>query len=251
MYSVALLRFFCAIFFILASRVQLIDGATLSQSLGNRVIRFVRTVTFFNGVKLPFLSGRSAAGMMEPAGFVVEPGTVLYSAEENTGQGADLSWGPLDDIVMGGVSKTNLEPGKFEGVFTGVVSTENSGGFAGIRTQRLTTPFDISACSSFRLRVMGDGMRYKFIARDSDAWNGIAWSYSFDTKDKQWLDVSIKIEDLKPTKFARVVGESPPFAKKNLQGLQITLSKFEYEGSLNPSFTPGTFELKIASIEME
>jgi hypothetical protein len=171
-------------------------------------------------------------------------GSVLWNADSS------LQWGPLDDVVMGGVSKTNLVPGDFRGVFTGYVSEENNGGFAGIRT-KLTAPMDCSDCSKFKLRVKGDGQRFKFIARDTNEWNGVAWSTSFDTDTDMWTDVTIKISELKPTKFARIVEDSPPFNKANLRGLQLTLSKFEYEGSLNPKFVPGSFRLEVESITVE
>jgi hypothetical protein len=91
------------------------------------------------------------------------------------------------------------------------VTTANSGGFAGIRSKTLTSPLgllrqyivfiyeyfhsnlkpkqiksnqikqDMSSCRGFLIKVKGDGQRYKFISRDDDQWNGIAWSYSFDT----------------------------------------------------------------------
>lgn len=237
-----------SLYFFSAFSLFVANNCALTSAVGTgRLVRFVKTVTFFNRVKLPFITKSTGVGMTTE---IVAPGTKLYSADEKTQQAGGLSWGPLDDIVMGGVSKTALEPGKFEGVFKGMVSTDNNGGFAGIRT-KFEAPKDISSCKSFKLRVLGDGKRYKFIARDSEAWNGIAWSFSFDTSDQQWVDVTIPIKDLKPTKFARIVADSPPFNKKRLQGLQITLSKFEYEGKLNPNFAPGLFALNIDSIGVE
>lgn len=61
------------------------------------------------------------------------------------------------------------------------MTTANNGGFAGIRTKTVTPGLDMSRCRGVVLRLTGDGQRYKFIARDSEEWNGIAWSYSFDT----------------------------------------------------------------------
>ena len=220
------------------------SSSTKSPGRFERFFRFANTVSYFNKIKLPFI-GRKTQQMTTAV--QVSPGAVLWATSTPREQ---MEWGPLDDIVMGGVSKTALEPGQFVGIFKGIVSTENNGGFAGIRT-KLLQPTDISACSKFKLRVMGDGKRYKFIARDDEAWNGIAWSFSFDTQDGKWIDVSIPIAELKPTKFARLVKGGQPFQKKSLRGLQLTLSKFEYEGSLNPKFTPGRFELNLAEIGVE
>ena len=51
-----------------------------------------------------------------------------------------LAWAPLDDVVMGGVSESGLEVvagagegGAPAGIFSGIVSSSNSGGFASVR----------------------------------------------------------------------------------------------------------------------
>ena len=71
--------------------------------------------------------------------------------------------------------------------------------------------------------------RYKLITRDDDDWNGTAWSYSFDTKEGQVTSYRIPWENFKPTQFARVISK-PPFDKKYFTGIQLSLSKFEYDG---------------------
>ena len=49
----------------------------------------------------------------------------MWSKEEKK-----VEWGPLDDVVMGGVSKSDLSVGQtFEGKWTGFVTSENNGGF--------------------------------------------------------------------------------------------------------------------------
>lgn len=162
-----------------------------------------------------------------------------------------MDFGPLDDIVMGGVSKTSLSPGeKFSGLFSGYVSTDNNGGFAGIRSKLMTPPKDITRASGFQLKVKGDGQRYKFIVRDDEQWNGIAWSTSFDTKKDSIVTVKVPISQLKPTRFAKTLKDHPPFNKTHLSGMQVTLSKFEYDGDLNPRFTPGPFSLMLEEIAL-
>ena len=171
------------------------------------------------------------------------PGAVLF------GPGVPLVFGALDDVVMGGVSRTEIEPGPFSGVFRGTVSTDNNGGFAGIRTKQFTPPLDISKATGFQLKVRGDGQRYKVIARDDDLWNGIAWYAPVDTKKDKVVTVRIPVSSLTPTRFAKTV-TAPPFNKKSLCGLQLTLSKFERDGLLNPSFVEGRFELVVEEITL-
>ena len=138
----------------------------------------------------------------------------------------------------------------FSGEFSGITRTDNNGGFAGIRTKLFDVAKNIENCSGFELQVKGDGQRYKFIARDDTDWNGTAWSCSFDTKEDETMIVKVPNKDLKPTKFARILRGGPAFNKKNLTCVQISLSKFEYEGALNPNFNVGPFYLNVESISV-
>ena len=121
--------------------------------------RFVRTAGFFNAFRPSFLK-RSATSQGVDA---VRPGSVMWSPSGTNG----IEWGPLDDVVMGGASRTELAPGgTFDGVWRGVVTTANNGGFAGIRTKLLSPVRDASQCTGMRLKVKGDGQRFKLILRD-------------------------------------------------------------------------------------
>ncbi len=173
----------------------------------------------------------------------------------------DLSmWGALDDVVMGGVSQgsfflkdrqTNDQTSNQQAVFAGNVSTDNSGGFSSVRTQNFEPPFDFSDWEGIGLRVKGDGNRYKFIARNSDGWDSVAYTYSFDTVADTWIEVSIPFADLVPTFRARSMPSAPAFDPQQVFSLQLMLSKFEYDRKLNPYFTPGSFELAVSEIAVQ
>jgi hypothetical protein len=65
------------------------------------------------------------------------------------------------------------------------------------------------------------------------------------------LDVTatqLPFDSLKPTRFAKVLPNHQPSNKSTLYGIQLTLSKFEYEGALNPKFTEGRFSLLVKDI---
>jgi hypothetical protein len=150
---------------------------------------------------------------------------------------------------MGGASKSELLPGtKFNGTWSGIVTTANNGGFAGIRTKLFAPHKDASSCRGFVLRVKGDGNRYKFIARDDEEWNGVAWSTSFDTVKGRKMEIKIPFGKLKPTRFARTVAMDRPYDSSSITGVQLSLSKFEYDGGLNPAFTEGPFKLEVEAV---
>ncbi|CAK0859588.1 unnamed protein product [Prorocentrum cordatum] len=148
---------------------------------------------------------------------------------------------------MGGASESFLEGN----VWRGNIITAG-GGFAGIRTQAFRPAFDASRCQGIRLRVRGGGdQRYKLIIRDSYEWNGIAWSYEFDTKSWNPLsdvtEVMAPFSEFVPTLFAQRVPDVKYNAAK-LTTLQLTLSKFGYDGDLNPNFKAGEFSITLESV---
>lgn len=155
-------------------------------------------------------------------------------------------WGAVDDVVMGGVSSSRLQFNRDSASFTGMVSTDNNGGFASIRTKNFGSPWDVSAYDGFRLHIQGDGQRYKFLARCSATWDGVGYSYAFDTSAGAWQTIDIPFATLTPVFRARTVPDRGPFKQQQLYALQLMLSKFEYDGQLNPNFRTGLFNLAIA-----
>ncbi|KAG5562023.1 hypothetical protein RHGRI_004905 [Rhododendron griersonianum] len=151
----------------------------------------------------------------------VRSGKLIYGYEGNSVK--ELAWGALDDIVMGGVSESSFqvdptggENGGPTGLFKGVVSTANNGGFTSIRTRNFPVSEDLSAYDGLELRLKGDGRRYKLIVRMSSDWDTIGYTLSFDTVEGQWQS--------------------------------LMFSKFEYDGKLNPTFVEGAFQLPVSSI---
>jgi len=67
-------------------------------------------------------------------------------------------WMSINDVVMGGVSTGRLEAtGNDTVAFTGLVSLENGGGFASVRSRPREQ--DLRRYSGLELRIRGDGRR--------------------------------------------------------------------------------------------
>ncbi|KAK4589526.1 hypothetical protein RGQ29_020200 [Quercus rubra] len=180
-------------------------------------------------------------------------GKLLFGFEDNNSR--ELAWGALDDVVMGGVSESTFqidrrgsEIGGPTGVFKGVVSTANNGGFTSIRTKNFSVPEDLSAYDGLELRLKGDGRKYKFIIRTSSDWDTVGYTASFDTVAGQWQSIRLPFSSLRPIFRARTVSDAPPFDPTNVLSLQLMFSKFESDGKLNPTFVEGAFELPLSSI---
>ncbi|CBN56906.1 MULTISPECIES: CIA30 family protein [Kamptonema] len=159
------------------------------------------------------------------------------------------TWGALDDIVMGGVSESSIKLINNIALFSGNVSTANSGGFASVRTRNFDPPLNLAEYSGIELRVKGDGKRYKFILRSDPKWDGIGYSYSFDTVYNIWMTVCIPFDDLIPVFRAKTVKDGELIDRSRITSVQLMLSKFEYDGELNPKFEPGLFQLELEYIK--
>ena len=174
--------------------------------------------------------------------------TLLFDFKNPTDDLKEL-WGAVDDVVMGGVSESSIRLSDRAALFSGIVSTANSGGFASVRTRNFDSPLDLTEYEGIELRVKGDGQRYKFILRNEAKWDGISYCYSFDTEKDRWIDVRVPFEALIPVFRAKTLNDAPTFDRSHVYAVQLMLSKFEYDGALNPNFTPGGFALQVETIE--
>jgi Complex I intermediate-associated protein 30 (CIA30) len=199
------------------------------------LVRFCRTLTYFNAI--PMIGWLQALFTSAATPSSPQPPMALSQI-----------WGALDDVVMGGVSASRVELTTEGALFTGTVSTANSGGFASIRTRNFDPPLQLSGYQGLELHLKGDGQRYKFLLRDEDTWDSVAYSYSFDTVADQWITVRIPFSELIPVFRAKTVRDGRSLNPQRIRSLQLMLSKFEYDGALNPHFTPGQFRLLTKTI---
>ena len=233
-----------------AVRVQPVEGDTPERAKYNQGIKFYQPeivgdtperVEYLGVKNLVDAAARQLS--QTPAGERIVFDFTNLSAELKS------AWGAVDDVVMGGVSESNIQFVENTALFAGNVSTANSGGFASVRTKNFTPPFDLSGYQGVKLRVRGDGKRYKFLLRTETQWDGVAYSYSFDTVANTWIDVSIPFTDLIPVFRAKSLNDSPTIDPSSICSFQLMLSKFEYDGGLNSKFTPGGFALQVESIK--
>mmetsp|Transcript_45770 Transcript_45770/g.145901 ORF Transcript_45770/g.145901 Transcript_45770/m.145901 type:complete len:268 (-) Transcript_45770:57-860(-) len=95
--------------------------------------------------------------------------------------------------------------------------------------------------------MKGNGNRLKIILRTDTNWDGIAYCLSVDTSG-EWETIRMPFADFFPMFRAKKSPDSPALDPSSIRSIQIMCSKFEYDGDLNPSFTPGPFEMPIESI---
>ena len=265
---------------LLGDKVEVVFGdITIPETLTAEIMRDVRAIVSCIGVRVQPVEGDTpdrakyyqGIKFYQPEIVGDTPENVEYRGIKNLVQAAaanlnrnaeklvfdftkpstDLkeTWGALDDVVMGGVSESSIRFANDAAVFFGNVSTANSGGFASVRTRNFNSAINLSGYEGIELRVRGDGKRYKFFIRSNSAWDGIGYAYSFDTVYNIWTTVRIPFKDLIPVFRAKTVKDAAPIDASQIYSFQLMLSKFEYDGELNPKFQPGLFQLEVESIK--
>lgn len=211
--------------------------------------RFLQTLNFFDTLPLISCLRKMVLGS-NPAPVPPQPqGNVLFDFSHPTAE-LNQVWGALDDVVMGGVSTSGIRQENGSALFTGNVSTANSGGFASVRTRNFEPPLNLSSHTGLQIHLKGDGNRYKFLVRDESTWDSMAYTHSFDTVANEWITVQIPFADLVPVFRAKTVDTARPLDTAQIRAFQLMLSKFEYDGALNPHFAPGEFQLQVQTISV-
>ncbi len=227
-------------------RVQPVEGDTPTREKYYQGIKFYMPevvdspeIVDYQGIK----------NLVEVAVKSLEAGKQLLFDFRHPSEDLKETWGAVDDVVMGGVSESSIRLIDKAALFTGIVSTANSGGFVSVRTRNFNPSLNLAGYEGMEIRVKGDGQRYKFILRCESKWDGISYCYSFDTQKDTWIDVRIPFSTLIPVFRAKTLQDAPPFDVSQVHAVQLMLSKFEYDGGLNPNFQPGGFALEVETIK--
>ena len=187
--------------------------------------------------------------------YLLSPDQTIFDFTQPT-EDLKTIWGAVDDVVMGGVSSSQIQLSSVaEGtvcdraIFSGQVSTANNGGFASVRTRNFSPPLNLANYEGIEIRIKGDGKRYKLITRCEGKWDGLSYCYSFDTLNNTPQTLRIPFPQFIPVFRAKTVPEVGKFDATSVYSLQLMHSKFEYDGDLNPTFSPGFFCLEIEKIK--
>jgi NADH dehydrogenase [ubiquinone] 1 alpha subcomplex assembly factor 1 len=153
---------------------------------------------------------------------------------------AVLSWGAIDDRVMGGVSRSRLrhDPAGWA-VFEGEVSLERNGGFASVRSQpqALGRP-EAVACL---IEARGDGHRFKLRLLTDDSFDAVSYQAGFAPEAGRWSTVRLPLAGFVPTFRGRVVADAPPLDPARIRQIGLLIADRQV----------GPFALAIRSIELE
>jgi len=151
---------------------------------------------------------------------------------------AGRGWVSINDDVMGGRSRGGYrvtENGTL--MFSGIISLENRGGFASIRSPVVSV--NLSRDAAVAVRVRGDGRTYYMNMRTSKRSAAFSYRASFDTRAGAWQEIRLPLENFKPTAFGRELKRVPPLDQGGIQTVGFTLADKR----------PGPFKLEIAWVK--
>jgi len=132
---------------------------------------------------------------------------------------ADVEWfSSIDDAVMGGVSSSRLvqaAPGI--AAFEGMVSLENRGGFASVRSR----PHDwgMAGATLLVLRLRGDGKRYRVNLRTPNTPGAFRYEAPLELPAGEWREVEVPVAALRAKAFGQpvpLVGPPDPASVRQL-----------------------------------
>jgi hypothetical protein len=123
--------------------------------------------------------------------------------------GAVHDWAPIDDRVMGGVSRSRLrqDPAGFA-VFEGTVSLERGGGFASVRCKPEARGKPDAQFCLIELRA-GVGKQFKISLLTDDGLDSLNYQASFAPSGKEWQILRLPLEAFRATFRGREVPGAP------------------------------------------
>jgi hypothetical protein len=158
-----------------------------------------------------------------------EPVMIIDFATQNEG------WPNIDDAVMGGVSSSAMVVEDGVATFRGVVSFDNNGGFASVRSRPQVR--DLSTFDGLILRVKGDGKSYGFRVRTSASFEGVSYQVPLTPPAGEWTDVVVLFADFVPVWRGSRVADHPALDPARITTLGLIISRQE-----------GRFQLEIENI---
>lgn len=156
-----------------------------------------------------------------------------FSSPNSSGE-----WRIINDIVMGGVSKSSFVLGE-NGIakFSGTLSPDNNGGFASVRAY--ADESDLGKYDGVIIKAKGDGNIYNLRFRTDQNYDGVSYQAKFKSDNEEWNEYKISFNDFKPTFRGRLVPNQPELKSENIKQIGILIADKQF----------GEFELEVKWIK--
>ena len=132
-------------------------------------------------------------------------------------------WSSIDDVVMGGLSQSQVvATDRNTTIFFGKVSLANRGGFASVRAK--LPGGCLTGTEGIRMRLRGDGRRYRLRFRTDGRLDGPSYEVSFQTEPNVWMDINVPFEGFSPTYRGRALTNMPALAPERIEQIGLMIA---------------------------
>jgi len=157
-----------------------------------------------------------------------------------TGVEAVKDWQTVNDGVMGGVSEGRFKITDAKTMeFFGTLSLANNGGFASVRSK--AKKLDLKKGDTLVVKIRGDGREYTLNLYPNRSRTAFSYRASVQTKNDEWIEVKVPLDEFEATSFGRVVREAGPVKPEEISSMGFLLGDKK----------AGLFKLEVESIKVE
>jgi NADH dehydrogenase [ubiquinone] 1 alpha subcomplex assembly factor 1 len=142
-------------------------------------------------------------------------------------------WHAVDDVVMGGVSRSEFQHEASLAAFTGTVSLEQNGGFCSVRSGLIETyfkaglePDSLADFSGLVMRVRGDGKKYSLRIRTDETMDGTSFEWQFEARD-HWDELRVPWTALTAIFRGQRVWFAPKFEPAKIRTVGFIITRQE------------------------
>lgn len=151
---------------------------------------------------------------------------------------AGSDWVVVNDTVMGGVSRSQLEMTDESLSFTGDLSLENNGGFVSMRSPY--SQYDLSDAKEISFRVRGEGGTFALMLERHQAWYLPSYRTYFEPTS-EWQTFKVKLKDIDEW---TIQGKTGKKLNKEIAAKLIRM------GFIKLDKKPGPFSLEVDYIQI-
>lgn len=155
---------------------------------------------------------------------------ILFDARETPRR-----WLTTNDTVMGGRSQSETAIKHDSLIFSGMVSLENNGGFASIRS--VDHDWDLSDCHGLCIRARGDGHHYRCTLRTDFEMRAGSYGADFLPDPGVWSEIELPFNAFVARSFGRPIAAP-----------RLNLATIRSVGFLISHGQSGAFRLEVARI---
>ena len=148
------------------------------------------------------------------------------------------TWVSVNDNVMGGISEGKFKITQDKTLFfSGSLSLENNGGFASIRC--IPAQLGLKKNDSIYFEAKGDGREYTMNLYTNKRLTAFSYRQSFQTKNNQWVEISLPLEKFIATSFGKVISKAEPIDPNDIESIGFMIGDKK----------PGAFQVEFKEIK--